>query len=699
MTSLPVRFIQNQSSRKFYRFGLLLVSALLVLGALVLPIALRPSSLPVQLGDVAPQTFVASKTLTYESAVLTQNARATASNAIADRYLPMDISISRSQIKNMQAMINKISLIRSDKSMQFEHKFIMMLQFENLTITQDAINQILQMSAQEWEVVSQEAISALERSMRNTIRNYQVQEVRYNLPSLISYTLPDRFVYIVDELASPFIVENSLLSDKETDAARQQAMDAVQPITRTYVQNQTIALKGQIITEEQMEALQLFGLIKPANKIQDLIAAGSIVIVLTGFILLYFTRRQVSPMGDLKSLTVIALGFLLFLYGARFLIPNRAVIPYFFPISAYALILVTLFNLEIGIIFSLALSILASFGLSNSLDLTIFYMISSIIAALAIGRGRRISSFFVSAIAISVASSLVLVAYKLTDPLSDLVGLFTLIGVSFLNGVASASLALLIQYILSQALGLVTPIYLLEISRPDHPLLKFLLQNAPGTYQHSLQVSNLAEQAAEAIGADALLTRVGTLYHDIGKAVNAPFFVENQIPGKLNTHEDLDSVIAAQIIIQHVQDGVNLANKHRLPARIKEFIREHHGTQFTRYQYNRALEKAQNDPSKVDKELFRYPGPKPRSKETALVMLADGCEARARAELPKTPEELERLVKAVFDYCLKEGQFDKTSLTLKDMKTAQESFIYTLSNTYHPRIKYPENISEKTEKV
>lgn len=699
MTSLPVRFIQNKSSRKFYRFGLLIVSAVLVLGALVLPIALRPSSLPVQLGDVAPQTFVATKTLTYESEVLTQTARETASKAIADRYLPMDISISRAQIKNIQVLINKISQIRSDNSIQYEHKYIMMQQFEGVSLTEDAINQILQMSEPEWTVVSQESISALERSMRNTIRDYQVEEVRYNLPSLISYTLPDRFVYIVDELASPFVVENSLYSEKETNAARQQAMDAVQPITRTYVQNQTIALKGQIINQEQLEALQLFGLIKPANKIQDLIAAGSIVAVLAGFILLYFTRRQVTPMGDLKSLTVIALGFLLFLYGARFLIPNRAIIPYFFPISAYALILVTLFNLEIGIIFSLALSILAAYGLSNSLDLTIFYMISSIIAALAIGKGRRITSFFVSAIAISIASSLVLVAYKLTDPLSDLVGLFTLIGVSFLNGVASASLALLIQYILSQALGLVTPIYLLEISRPDHPLLKYLLQNAPGTYQHSLQVSNLAEQAAEKIGADALLTRVGTLYHDIGKAANAPFFVENQVPGKLNTHDDLDAVTAAQIIIQHIQDGVNLANKHRLPARIKEFIREHHGTLFTRYQYNRALEKAQNDPTKVDKELFRYPGPKPRSKETALVMLADGCEARARAELPKTTEDLERLVKGVFDYCLKEGQFDKTNLTLKDMKIAQESFINTLSNTYHPRIQYPDNTSDKLEKA
>ncbi|PKO00701.1 MAG: hypothetical protein CVU42_02410 [Chloroflexi bacterium HGW-Chloroflexi-4] len=699
VTSLSVRLTQNKSYRKFYRFGLLIVSAALVLGALVLPIALRPSSLPVQLGDVAPQTFVASKTLTYESTVLTQAARQTASNAISDRYLPMDISISRTQIKKIQDLINKISQIRSDKSLQYEHKFIMMQQFENLSLTQNGINQILQMSGPEWDVVSQETISALERSMRNTIRDYQVQEVRYNLPSLISYTLPDRFVYIVDELASPFVVENSLFSEKDTEAAKQQAMDSVKPITRTYVQNQTIALKGQIVNEEQLEALQLFGLIKPANKIQDLIAASSIVAVLAGFILLYFTRRQVSPMGDLKSLTVIALGFLFFLYGARFLIPNRAIIPYFFPISAYALILVTLFNLEIGIIFSLALSILAAYGLTDSLDLTLFYMISSIIASLAIGRGRRISSFFISAIAISIASSLVLVAYKLTDPLSDLVGLVTLIGVSFLNGVASASLALLIQYILSQALGLVTPIYLLEISRPDHPLLKVLLQNAPGTYQHSLQVSNLAEQAAEAIGADALLTRVGTLYHDIGKTANAPFFVENQIPGKLNTHDDLDAVIAAQIIIQHVQDGVNLANKYRLPARIQEFMREHHGTQFTRYQYNRALEKAQNDPAKVDKELFRYPGPKPRSKETALVMLADGCEARARAELPKTTEDLERLVKAVFDYCLNEGQFDKTNLTLKDLKIAQESFINTLSNTYHPRIKYPENILEKTEKA
>ena len=646
--------------------------------------------MPVQLGDVAPQTFVAPSTTTYESALLTNYARESASNAVSDRYLPMDLSISRSQIGQLQVYLYTITQLRSSTSLDFNQKVDQLTDAQQPSLSEKAAEMVLQLSEAQWNSITDESLSVLERTMRNPIREYQVQENLESLPYLISYTIPEEYVFIVQELTSPFIVANSLFSAEATAAAKQEAIDAVKPITKTYVKNQTIVLKGQLINEEQLEALQYFGLVKPANKLQDMIAAASLIVTIVGFIILYFTRRQVTPMGDLKSLTVIAIGFLAFLYGARFLVPNRAIIPYFYPISAYALILVTLFNLEIGIIFSLSLSIVSAFGLGNSLDLTLFYMISSLIGALAIGRGKRITSFFGAAVAISLAGTATLLAYKLTDPLSDLIGVVTLIAVTFLNGFASASLALLIQYILSQLLGLVTPLVLLEISRPEHPLLKYLLQNAPGTYQHSLQVSNLAEQAAEAIGADALLTRVGTLYHDVGKAVNAPFFVENQVPGKINSHDDLDSVIAAQIIIQHVQDGINLANKYRLPPKIKEFIREHHGTQITRYQYNRALEKVNKDPKKVDQDLFRYSGPKPRSKETALVMLADGCEARARAEIPKTTEELEKLVKGVFDYCFNEGQFDKTNLTLKDMRIAQESFIKTLSNTYHPRIQYPE---------
>ena len=688
----------NNTYRTIYRIVLLVIASILVLASLVLPIALRPSSLPVQLGDVSPQNYVAPTTLTYESEVLTKNARESASKSVVDRYLPLDLSISRSQIEQLQSVINKIGEIRGDSTITNDSKVVLFSLMDQITLSNTAINAILLMTDSQWEKVSQESLSVLERIMKNTIREYQIEDNQKNVPFLISYTLPEEFISIVEELVNPFIVANSLYSEENTELARQQAVDNVVPISRTYVENQTIVLKGQIVSEEQYEALELFGLIKPANKLQDFIAASSIVLALVGFIVLYFSKRQLSPMGDLKSLTVIAIGFLVFLYGARLLIPNRAIIPYFYPISAYALILATLFNLEIGIIFSLALSVLASYGLTSSLDLTLFYMFSSLIGALAIGKGRRITNFFGAAIAIALAGSAIIVAFKINDPLSDAIGLITLISVTFLNGFASASLALLFQYILSQVLGLVTPLLLQEISRPEHPLQKFLLQNAPGTYQHSLQVSTIAEQAAEAIGADALLTRVGTLFHDVGKSLNSAFFIENQVPGKLNTHEDLDSVIAAQIIIRHVQDGINLANKYRLPPRIKDFIKEHHGTQITRYQYSRALEKANHDHSKVDIELFRYPGPKPRSKETALVMLADGCEARARAEIPKTSDDLVNLVKSIFDYCQKEGQLDKTNMTLKDLRLAQESFVKTLSNTYHPRIQYPEEKPEQKSK-
>jgi hypothetical protein len=216
------------------------------------------------------------------------------------------------------------------------------------------------------------------------------------------------------------------------------------------------------------------------------------------------------------------------------------------------------------------------------------------------------------------------------------------------------------------------------------------LRNAPGTYQHSLQVANLAEQAAEDIGADGLLTRVGALYHDSGKAMNPLYFIENQVPGKLNPHDDLDPISSGITIIQHVEDGLTLAKKYRLPPRIRDFIAEHHGTMITKYQYHRAIEMAGDHPETIDQNCFRYPGPRPRSRETALIMLADNCEARARAQLPRDDDELMDVLRSVFERCQKEGQLDDTQLTLKDLRVAMESFCSTLRGIHHPRILYPE---------
>ncbi|MCU0630539.1 MAG: HDIG domain-containing protein [Methanoregulaceae archaeon] len=215
------------------------------------------------------------------------------------------------------------------------------------------------------------------------------------------------------------------------------------------------------------------------------------------------------------------------------------------------------------------------------------------------------------------------------------------------------------------------------------------MQSSPGTYQHSLQVANLAEQAAEAIGADPLLTRVGSIYHDAGKAVNPTFFVENQVTG-MNPHDSLDPFSSAEIILRHVTDGAELGRKFRLPRRLIDFMLEHHGTLITRYQYARAVLASNGDESKVDIELFRYPGPRPKSRETALLMLADNCEARVRANPPKDEKALRQMIDQAFEYVQQQHQLDDTRLSIKDLHLASESFFHTLQNMYHPRIPYPE---------
>jgi putative nucleotidyltransferase with HDIG domain len=186
-----------------------------------------------------------------------------------------------------------------------------------------------------------------------------------------------------------------------------------------------------------------------------------------------------------------------------------------------------------------------------------------------------------------------------------------------------------------------------------------------------------------------LLTRVGALFHDVGKANNPMFFVENQAQDQLNTHEDLTPMDAAAAIIAHVNDGIALAHKHRLPRRIDDFILEHHGTMVTRYQYNQALEAAGGDASLVDKERFRYPGPKPGSRETALLMLADGAEARARAERPSDDEAIRNIVHSTIEVAQKQGQLDRTQLTLRDLSTITDVFVSILRGSHHPRISYP----------
>jgi putative nucleotidyltransferase with HDIG domain len=286
----------------------------------------------------------------------------------------------------------------------------------------------------------------------------------------------------------------------------------------------------------------------------------------------------------------------------------------------------------------------------------------------------------------------VILVFRATQDLAA-VELLELLLFSLLNGLISASVTLAGFFVIGGLFGMMTTLQLQDLSRLDHPLLKDLLRRAPGTYHHSIMVANLAEQAAERIDANSALVRVGAFYHDVGKMNRPPFFTENQ--EGINPHETLDPYSSARIIISHVDDGLQLARKHRLPDRIQDFIAQHHGDRLLYVFYNKAQESA-DEGQKVDEGRFRYHGPRPASREAGLVMLADSVEAASSAIRPHNAEAIEKLVSTIVEDHVKEGQLDDSALTLGDLRTIRESFIETLKGRFHVRVKYPGNEALET---
>ena len=689
MANSAARGRQVPARIRLFRIVLLIVVSIISYGALVLPELLLGTTTTLQAGDVSPNDFQATRTHDYVSEVRTEQERRDAEEAVIPVYAPPNPTIARGQIERLRAALQFIALVREDEYATPEQKAVDIEALNDVQLKEEIIQGILALPAARWDAIQQEALSVLEQVMRRSIRDQELENTRRIIPSLVSLALNEEQAMLVAELVQAFVVPNSILSEELTAIAKRDAREAVEPVIQEYKLGEMIVLRGEIITPADFEALQQFGLIEESSPWQDYVGAAALVVVLAGFVNLYFSRRHLPFQYEPRSLILVALLFILFIVSARLTIPNRTVLPYAFPLSAMGLLIATLFGVETGIVFSIALAILAPYNLPNAFDLLPYYLLSSITGVLVLGNARRVWTFFRAGMATALAGIGMLAAFRFPFVQMDAVAILQLSGAAIFSGLAASSIALLLQYFLAQALGLTTALQLIEISRPDFPLLQFFLRNAPGTYQHSLQVANLAEQAAEAIGADALLTRVGALFHDVGKALNPTFFVENQPQDQLNTHEDLAPQESAEAIIKHVNEGVVLAHKHRLPRRIDDFILEHHGTMITRYQYNQALEAAGGDESKVDKEKFRYPGPRPRSRETALLMLADGSEARARAERPEDEEAIRRIVHSTIEVAQKQGQLDETQLTLRDLSLITDVFVNILRGTHHPRISYP----------
>jgi cyclic-di-AMP phosphodiesterase PgpH len=674
---------------RIFQFSLIILVGLVSFAVIITPVGLQTTVQDVDVGDVAQITLQSPRDIEYVSEIRTEEARKAAETAVQPVYSTPDPAIARQQIDLLRTTLQNITVVREDETLNDTERRSKILALSDIRLKLETIEYLLSITDARWDAVQTESLRVLEATLRRAIYEDRLELAQAGVSNSVSLTFSEQQAALVTELVTAFVIPNSFFSQELTDAARQSAREAVKPIVKTYKTGETIISAGEIITPADMEAFQQLGLISPSQTWQDMLGAAAVVLTSAALIPLYFYRRKrTAVVNEPRTMLVIALLFLIFLGGSR-LFADRTLVPYGFPLQAAGLLIATLFGLEVGLVVMIPLSIIAAYGLPNSADLMPFYLFTSLIGLLTLGPARRIWGFVRAGAGISISGALMLVAFRLPYYQPDWIGMLQLVGAVAFAGFASASVTLLLQYLFAQLLGLTTALQLLDLSRPDFPLLQFLLRTAPGTYQHSLQVANLAEQAAEKIGADPLLTRVGALFHDIGKAINPNFFIENQIPGSLNTHNDADPQEVSATIIRHVTDGVQLAKKHRLPRRMHDFILEHHGTLITHYQYNQAMEAAHGDLTKVDIEKFRYPGPRPASREAALLMLADATEARARAERPANDDDIRKLVNSVIETVQRFNQLDDTLLTLRDLHLITESFVTTLRGTYHPRIQYP----------
>jgi len=334
---------------------LLLVVSLLTFGLLTLPIGLRSTSLAVNVGDVSPRNLQAPRDAEYVSEVRTEEARNAAASAVAPVYTPPNPSIARQQIERLHTALQYITLVRDDTNSTDEQKQSDLAALSDVRFDANAIRQIFALSPAAWDAIQQEALSVLEQVMRNSIRVDSLDTVRRSIPSRVSLSFSEDQAALVANLAASFVAPNSLYSEDLTNAAREAARNAVQPVVQTYKTGETIVPGGEIITPADMEALQELGMIRPGQRFEDLLGTAAVTLLSVAFVAAYFfRRRRNSVINDGLSLTVIALIFIVFLAGARLVVPGRTLLPYFYPIPAAGLLLSTLFGMETGVVISLA---------------------------------------------------------------------------------------------------------------------------------------------------------------------------------------------------------------------------------------------------------------------------------------------------------------------------------------------------------
>jgi putative nucleotidyltransferase with HDIG domain len=673
-------------------------ASLIVVMTVTLGLDLSPG-LDVKVGSLAPADIAAPRAVTFTNEVLTAEARQAAADAVGPQYdftTERAITITNEQLAAFARRVNLLDTAFSPDTSAEERQGI--LDTFVPTISDEAGTVLQTLDPKRWAPIRSEAARVLDLTERNELRDTEVAQARAGLSGQMAGDLTDGERTLAADLIGPLLVPNSSFSQERTDAEKEKRAAAVAPVVEEILQGQVLAARGTKITPEVLARIQALGLderrLDVASIAGWLLLAGLLVSMLIAWLRLF--RPAYWHRNNVVLLIWLLIAFATF---ALQLTEGRAALPFILPVAAIGLIVTVLLDAETSIIVTAIVAVIAGAVNGPSLELGTYVMLGGLAGILAIRRGDRLQAFLQAGAAVFVVQAVVVTAFSLLGE-RDLTGVLQLIGAAAASAGGASVAAVGSFAVLGNVFGLLTVFQLLELANPSQPLLRRLLVETPGTYHHSLMVGNLAERAAEAIGADPLITRVAAYYHDVGKLANPLAFIENQSGGE-NVHDLLSPDESATILKQHVADGIDVAYQARLPKTLIAFIPQHHGTAVMGYFLGKAREEAaaplggletedgRRAAEAVDVRRYRHAGPKPQSREAALLMLADGVEASVRSLSSRDEASIRAMVSRIISDRLADGQFDECDLTLRDIHVAEEAFVQQLLGMYHQRVAYP----------
>jgi cyclic-di-AMP phosphodiesterase PgpH len=523
-------------------------------------------------------------------------------------------------------------------------------------------------------------------------------------------TFPPEVQQVIADVARRLLQPTLTFNQQETEERKKKAVEAIKPVFFQVKRGEMIIREGERVREEHIPKLRALASGKRLGDPVSAVAGTAIfVTVVVIFGLLYLRQFRPRVPWDSQSLLLLAIllvgnilsvrAFMVIAHALveSFPVVESGILLYALPVTVGGILVAIFFDFQVGILFSLMTSLLIGILVRDNLAMAVLALVGNLVATFRVQQYRQRSSILLTGLLIGLANILTLMAYGLmsSNPFAWPRAYEALCGL--LGGLLAAVVVSAVLPLLESIFKCTTDIKLLELASLNHPLLRQLIMHAPGTYHHSMLVGTLAEAAAEAIGANPLLARVGSYYHDIGKMLTPEYFVENQA-GRGNKHDRLSPSMSALIIMAHVKDGIKLAKEYKLPQRIIDMIPQHHGTNLITYFYNKAKELEDPSVQQIHEGDYRYPGPKPQTREAAIVMLADKVEAASRVLTEPTPQRITGLVQRIVSNIFMDGQLDECDLTLRDLQKISDAFVRTLIAIYHHRVEYPVVESEEVKR-